>query len=301
MAVKLVINGFFRSGTSVFWKIVRASNPETIVFYEPCHEEILKYIARFTEEPFIDELHNMSLWDEYVAIPGLTERIARKHPNPGLGMVFPEDRDRLLSYIGIYDELPSPTILQSNRWSFALKDIAERFETGLIHIIRNPFDVFDSMTRIYFNQGSALKQMVKKGGKPLFASNAFQIGVMFDQVHKLTGKPAVNLTSLERLHYSLNAFDAFLVAWVMSNRAAVADVMAKDGMIISYENFLKHPEEGKKEIESRFDISFDCMKTLNAPIRIDAVTQDEERYLTDRAKKLGLSDEMSFLLHRMKM
>jgi hypothetical protein len=42
MAVKLIVNGYFRSGTSIIWKILKESNLDYTVYYEPCHESLFE-------------------------------------------------------------------------------------------------------------------------------------------------------------------------------------------------------------------------------------------------------------------
>jgi hypothetical protein len=42
--IKLILNGSFRSGTIMLWKIMRDSNPGMLVFYEPLHSELFGYI-----------------------------------------------------------------------------------------------------------------------------------------------------------------------------------------------------------------------------------------------------------------
>ena len=77
MPINIVINGYFRSGTTYFWNLLRA-NVKFPVFYEPLHPQLSLFINR---SQGVDETHGMSLWEEYSKLPlDVRLKLCRCHP-----------------------------------------------------------------------------------------------------------------------------------------------------------------------------------------------------------------------------
>ena len=54
MAIKILINGFFRSGTTLIWSILKDCNPKYLVLYEPFHPSLATAKGRWSENYAFD-------------------------------------------------------------------------------------------------------------------------------------------------------------------------------------------------------------------------------------------------------
>jgi len=63
-----VVNGYFRTGTTLLWNLIRLSNPHALHLYEPYHPELANKLEKWTIGSR-DGLHGLPLWDDYFALP----------------------------------------------------------------------------------------------------------------------------------------------------------------------------------------------------------------------------------------
>ncbi|MGK7345526.1 MAG: hypothetical protein ACNS63_06935 [Candidatus Nitrospinota bacterium M3_3B_026] len=287
MAVKLVVNGFFRSGTSVAWKIIKESNPELYVFYEPCHEMILERVKDFRRGREVDKVHNMRLWGEYSRVPSLMKKIRSKHPNLGKGNILPKDARAVVEYARIFHELDRDSVLQTNRWSLFLGELHGALGCGVIHMIRNPFDVYGSMWNVYMRQGTAPKVLLKKALRPFFAGRAFHLRRMFDLVVKKFGDPGAG--------GGTGAFDMFLAVWIHLNHHAIQAARRTGGAVLVYEAMTRDPERARGMIESR-GAAFNHEGALRKSERPRFIEEREKEILLKKAGDMSLEEKMNIIL-----
>ncbi len=289
MPVKLIANGFFRSGTTLLWRVLRENNPACTVFYEPCHQELAEHIAKFREKPYLDPDHKLYLWNEYLKFDGLQEKINRLHPNLDNDLIFPEDDEKLLDYVGMFDELEGETILQTNRWGFMLDKIVQRYGAMPLHMIRNPFDVFDSIRYLYVSQFKGVVGCLKNLFAPLLAKRSFHMDVMLGQT----------LRRFDLSYPPLTAFDSFLVVWIISNYLAVKTA-DQHGIAVVYEKLIDNPGGVGVEIEEKTGFRFRPRSYINEPRRRRNrfLEPNEIGELKKSSAKLGLAKELDFLIDR---
>ncbi len=295
MSIKLLINGFFRSGTTIVWKIFRDSNPDIISFYEPCHEEILDRLELFRNKPYIDKLHNISVWDEYFKVPGLIPMIQRSHPNLAKGNIFPDNAGDVVDYSKVYDDLDADVILQTNRWGLFLEEIHKELCIPVMHITRNPFDVYRSMQNVYFGQGSPAKNIVKNVFTGHFSKKAFGILNMYENI---SGKFDIHTRERKtRLgaRFNSKAFDMFFIVWSITNYYAIKAMEDGQGLALEYEAMLKRPDEAKEAIEAKFAVAFNHKGILNQPAREMFLSGEEKEMLLKTAEELKVYNEFLYI------
>lgn len=295
MSIKLLVNGFFRSGTTIVWKIFRDSNPGIVSFYEPCHEEIMSRLDSFAKEPFTDTLHNVSVWDEYFEVAGLIDQIRQNHPNTGKGNIFPCEARDVVNYAKVYDALDGDVILQTNRWALFMEDIHKALGTPIMHITRNPLDVYRSMQNVYFTQGSLAKNLIKKNFKNHFAKKAFGILNMYEYVSRRFSRPARKRRTKLETEFNSVAFDMFFIVWSISNYYAIKAMDNGKGTALTYETMLKYPFETQKTIEEKFGLAFNHEGILKPPTRKTFLTGEEQELLLKTAEELNVYDEFFYV------
>ncbi|VAX24019.1 hypothetical protein MNBD_NITROSPINAE02-2215 [hydrothermal vent metagenome] len=295
MSIKLLINGFFRSGTTIVWKIFRESNPDIISFYEPCHEEILDRLELFQRKPYIDKLHNISVWDEYFKPPGLIPLIRRHHPNPGKGNIFPDNERDVVDYTKVYDDLDIDVILQTNRWGLFLEEIHKELGAPIMHITRNPFDVYRSMQNVYFGQGSIVKNITKNAFIDYFSKRAFSISKMYEHISRKFGlRLRQRKTKLDD-EFNSEAFDMFFIVWSVTNYYAIKAMEDGKGLAITHEVMLQRPDGAKGVIEAEFGIAFNHGGILKQPTRAVFLSDEENKLLLKTAQELNIYDEFFYV------
>ncbi|VAX18151.1 hypothetical protein MNBD_NITROSPINAE03-699 [hydrothermal vent metagenome] len=296
MSLKLLVNGFFRSGTTILWKILRDSNPSMSVFYEPCHEQIMDNLKKFRQEPFDDEVQGFRVWNEYMEIPGLMEKIDKNHPNSGRGNLFPEKAEDVVAYVEIYDQLKKNCILQTNRWSFCLAEIGRAYDCRVIHIIRNPFDIYSSMLKVYMGQGSALKCLIKSALKPFYAGKAYGIIDMYEFVVRKFDHNYGKLDGKSGLLFKESPFNMFLIVWTLSNYHAIKGLEAIGETVIVYEKFTSNSKRAEKLVERAGEVLFKCDGVLKKSKRAEFADNEEKDELINITEKLGVGKEMRYIL-----
>jgi hypothetical protein len=298
MSLKLLVNGFFRSGTTIFWKILRDSNPSMSVFYEPCHEQILDNLKKFRQEPFDDEVQGFKVWDEYMTVAGLIEIIGANHPNLGRGNIFPEKADDVIAYANIYDQLDKDCVLQTNRWSFCVEQIGKAYDCRVIHIIRNPFDVYSSMQRVYMGQGSAFKRMIKNVFNPFFAGRAYGITDMYKFAIRKFDQDYGGLDDSSGFAVKESAFNMFLIVWTLSNFHAIKGLEAIGETVVVYEKLISDSKRAEELVEGASGVAFKCEGILKKSKRVQFIDNKEREDLVSQAQKLGIGEQIRYIFSK---
>ena len=296
MSVRLICNGYFRSGTSIVWKILRESNPDCLVFYEPCHERLFIQLERFNNGRKTDSLHRMSLWDEYFKKEGFIDSLRFTHPN--VGSPFPESARDLLEYVKVFDALQEDTVLQVNRWHFYLGDLSKHFSASVMHIIRNPVDIFESFHSNYPQGRNPIIIFVKKSLSAVFFARAFSQKGWFRTVYERFGKPSF-LT--DKLKYAVfqytRPFDVFFVVWVLTNAAAIRSLGKRD-LLMVHECLLRRPGYYQSRIKDLFGLGFAYGPLLKKDgMRVEFMEEAEFLKLREKAEELGMLVEFEFVVN----
>ncbi len=294
MPVQVLVNGFFRSGTSIFWKILKESNQNYTVFYEPCHDQLPFLLERYRENKIKDNMHGMLLWEEYLKNKELFEAIKWEHPN--VGSVLPLDGEKLCKYVKIYHDIPKNTVLQSNRWHFFLREVKEITGCKLVHIIRNPFDIYNSIQKLHFKDlPSGLVKYYRNSFGFFLRGKAFGIDNMYEILFQRYGKPVWINNRFHRIRFRLRTFHKFLICWTLSNLAAMQGIGNTNGYLVIYENMINDPEGFKNEFEKKIGINFqidELRKNYDKPF----LSSQEKELLFKYARKLCIENELSSVL-----
>lgn len=155
-SIMVVVNGYFRSGTSVIWSILRSSNENYRVYYEPCHEK-LPSLVQGGRPGSVHKIHEYSLWDEYYKFDKVG---CIKDFHPSLGKPFPVDLEKTLEYMNFLGD-DKPTILQVNRWHPVLQGLAGSGH-DVCQVVRDPISISGSIMTYYRKKSLPLVGFLKE-------------------------------------------------------------------------------------------------------------------------------------------
>jgi hypothetical protein len=246
MGIKFIFNGYFRSGTTLIWEILKKSNPDKTVFYEPLHPHLFDEIAKNKHSK--DDLHNKILWDEYL---NLSNDDFKNLKNNHFKNNFLNDYKKINKYLNVYDNMSEDIILQTNRLHLYLGNISQDYNLNVIYIIRNPLDVYKSLLNIY-NSNNGLKSKfiklgswVKNGYNP--KANIYGAKDNIDLIYKKYGLPLCWGDSSKKASCLKNPFKIHVLNWTLSNYIGIKSLKKDIKSVLVYEKLTAFPFEIKKE------------------------------------------------------
>jgi len=303
----LVFNGYYRSGTTIFYRILKESNRDKLIFYEPLAPVIPEKLINRHEIAKSTKLHGFNPWDCYLKpefkkvryeylhnLLELRDSYSRISKCCKSVDILPFHLDRIverlfdmLSYTG------DKVIIQPNRCHFILREISKRYGCPFIHIIRNPIDTWISQT---FEPASK---------KVSFASILLKIktttlgrGILTHMLPKapFAGNwflicPDYKIIS-ERFNLETNTkdwLDRVLIVWTYCNYYAFKQADDEKGMVVYYEEVTSEPERWLKIMSDFSGVNFDLRF---AKILKPRITKDEslKKHFVERLERLGLLD-----------
>lgn len=235
--LKFILNGNFRSGTTMLWKIMRDSNPDMCVFCEPLHNEL--FLSIYREQELKQYGHGYPTTSEYVKQgDDFLKCLRQSHPTIG-NDVYTFKVDEVIKYLKVFDSMDKHVILQPNRMHFILSAIARSFDCKVAHIIRHPLDVFLS---VMFSSPKLKRVRNLFGFNPyelrLFRNqNPFFLAEQCDFISNYFGLLPARMALLKKyLHPKRYYLQRFILSWTVTNWYAVTEIDASDGMVIRYED-----------------------------------------------------------------
>jgi len=256
--ISLVFNGYYRSGTTIMWWIMRESNPNMLHVYEPLSPDVSLDVP--------GNLHGVGIGkaivEEYRRLPKLDEfRKIREKTN----LTLPFELDQVKGVMDFLHDLDLPVIVQPNNFHFVLKDISRKYGCKVIHIIRNPVDTWIASTCL----DPATTHLLTP--KTMIFHKLAWVGL------RTTPRISLSILAMSRINkgYYLeeefelirNRFkcknlvkdflDKRLIVWAVCNYMAWRQVRAsKHGMIVYYEDIVRDPEYWFEEMENFSGVKF---------------------------------------------
>lgn len=292
MAVRLILNGFFRSGTTMLWSGIRADNPGLLAFYEPFNDRLIRSVEAYRRTGEAHWSHGEHLWQDYLAVPGCLDSICTA--NQGALGALPSGT-QAVSIIRRFHSLGRDCIVKDNRLQFVVGDLVEALGCPVAHIVRNPLTVYRSMQAFYRRDGAKGIVVLKRLLGPVISHRAFNLHGMYRCIRARAGRSgnAARFPPLAAMW--MRPFDVFLVVWAVSNSHAVLAVARHGGLVMEYGHLLTHGEEFRGELERRSGLRFDATR-FRAPRPEDLFpTRNDCVALEARIRRLGLEKEWSVI------
>lgn len=298
MPIEFVFNGYYRSGTTVMYKIIRESNSrsnfETLTFCEPLHPLLFNEINNNNAKI----LHGFDPWDAYrtqyfknieEAYKLYHTKLRKKYGED----IIPFDLNEVKPLFNLLHQLNIDVILQPNRCHFILKHIAKKYDCKFIHIIRNPIDCWI---------GQTLEPLARRIGRYKLIYNIRKLFIgRFVLTSYLPTRSWIkgfyinsNYNIIQNIFkFEINTqdiLDKMLVVWTYCNYHAFKQAEECDkGMVVYYEQVTKEPEKWFKIMSDFSGVNFDLKY---AKILKPRITKDEKlrKHFVERLERLGLID-----------
>ena len=294
MPVVAVFDGFFRSGTTLVWNILKRSNPDCLVFYEPLKPTLPAEIEAYKTKAH--PLHKLRLFDEYHSCgPAFIRRVQDalkryyRHKTP----------EALCSYLALYHELPGRVVLQTNRLAPFFPEVAAALDAQLYFLIRNPEDVLRSMTTfietVYAGTEKTWKQRISRGLCRLrnIHPEAMRFGglPLIECIHARHGIPRQWGSRAYRRSIARDPLRTFVLDWVLYNYTAFQSFNTLQGLFV-YEDLVRAPERYQDCLR---DLRLDTGLVRKQPL-------DFDKYLSnsycDLVRRLGVQEEYDAVVAR---
>jgi len=257
MPLKFILNGYFRSGTTLLYKIIKQSNPEKLIFYEPLHNDLFLYLSNHKIGQ-MDRVHHICLWDEYLLQGSeFIDRLREKHPC--INEPFPIDASKVISYLDIFHNLQAQVVLQPNRMHFVLGKIARYYNVPCVHIIRNPLDTYLDIINTYRqkrSKGIIFIADTLRGLGLLPLKKAFAMDKGLEFIFKYYGKPSKWEDISFKIKHWNDSLGIFLVNWTMCNYIAIKQLQKCNGYLLVYEQLVNDPLETLTYLEKISGLKF---------------------------------------------
>jgi len=201
--ITLVINSYYRQGSTVVFKMLELSNPHSIVLCEPLHPNLFDILKR-VKVGERDHLHGMPIWDHYFKIP-YEYFIKLQEAHRDFTNVF--EFKEVKQYLDILHSIPQEVMFKSTRLHFVLHDVARHYGCKTIHIVRNPANTWMDFLHISIKRNEKLFWKITLSRKMWNEiGNAFFLGSNYDAIKKRFN-----------LHDVKNNFERFMITWTYCN------------------------------------------------------------------------------------
>jgi len=246
-AIKLIINGYYRTGTTILARIIKLSNPEIIVLHEPtsvilCHE--LRKWRRGTPHP----LHGFDVYEDYFELGEdfISElcKVWREYSF----IREPHMVIKIVDFINNYClRTGRQTVLKLNQAFLCLSTLAEKFNTIVIHIYRDPAEtLYDQVFPEWQNDLHAVEEALLRGNEKYLHIIGFWLDPLYEELSRTV--PVKEVAACGKVY-------RFLIVYLTLNTIAVKLCEQTDKcVVVRFEDIVDKPHLFKKLIESRTDL-----------------------------------------------
>ncbi len=295
--IKLIFNGYYRSGTTMMYKILKKSNPKTDCFYEPLHPNLFNEITKGTAT----SLHKFYPWSDYnesnfKSVSKRYRLVHSKLKKTG-DDIIPTNLQEIRPLFDLFQNFKKDVVLQPNRCHLVLKEATSNYNCKFVHIVRNPINVWLSQTltppirnrdRLRKTYGF-VTSLFGKTGKKYFLMKYLpknkEVGNFFfgDSDYKLIAN------KFNRPINEKNQLSKMLTVWTYFNYQAFVQASNGNGMIVFYEDIVLEPEKWLKIISNFSGLKLDKKYAKNILPKIDSDKNLRQGFVK-KLKELELID-----------
>jgi len=205
--IELVLDSYYRQGSTILFKILELSNPDKIVLCEPFHEGLFKILKK-VHVGTIDPLHKIPIWDGYFKLSkNILTRLEKIHTKVARQCPFIINFNDVKEYLDILHEIDKSIIFKSVRAYFILDKIKRRYNCKTIHIVRNPANTWIDFLHTSITDNEELFWKVTTTNYLWNdVSGSFYLGDLYEAIRKYFDLPKAR-TNYER----------FITCWVITN------------------------------------------------------------------------------------
>jgi len=250
MPIKWVINGYYRSGTTIIFYVVKKSHPELLHLYEPLTPHIVE-VVKGHPIGSVARLHGLEgIFDDYHKLPNLEELFKRHR---GMDFILPFSLIEVKEFLDEIHKLPYDILIQPNNAHFILKDLKEEYGCKTVHIIRDPADCWAS--HFPHIQNSVTPNTPATLGHPKDVG-AFWLYPTFNRLYKVfkffMEEKGITKDSKD--------IDKFMITWYLCNKYAIEQA----DYVFRIEDIAKNPSIMIPKIDKKYYNLLDLKKLVSA-------------------------------------
>jgi len=297
--IKLIFNGYYKSGSTRMWWIMKRSNSKMLHIYEPLLPEWLEQ-----KNDRVSYLHRLPIWEDYhrpefKRIENEWIKHFKDLKNKYEWDVLPRDVEEVAPLFDLLHNLEVPVVIQPNRCHLILDSLASRYNCKFVHIIRNPIDTWIAHTIEPTYDHPSFSNIIKKYIKKVIFSmrtNAIGRDIIINKMAKrhTIGK-SYYLDSVYKLissyfgYYKADDYlDKMLIVWSYTNYEAWKQAKKGKGMIVYYEEIVRNPEIWFEKMERFTGIKFNKNYAKELSPKFITISYRLKEDIIERLERLGL-------------
>ncbi len=295
--MKAIINGWYRTGSTLLFYMVDESNPKIKVFVEPLHPRAYyNQVGYDKSNPQPKERKNYLL-----LTTSKYKKLRKKHFLINFDyFIF---NKKVKDYLDEIDGV-NKSVLQTNRAHFYLEELANKYDCNYIHLIRNPLDQWYSFKeknpskkfrKLPFKK--ELKRILNLRKKPLKNMGDFFYLIKFylKRIGKSSKKsgPFYLNEEFKKLFPEkkiVSEFEKFVLLWHKINHNVIKNLNKKNGKIIWYDDMINEPEKEMREISKFLNIKLKKDRDIYKKAQFKFRERDVKKFLKV-VKKHGLEKQ----------
>jgi len=280
--IKVLLNGYYRSGSSILWYIMRESNKSLVHVYEPLSPDVDPYIPGSLHGSAIGK----AIVEEYAKIDR-EKYIEIKRSLIGLNNYFlPTSLEQVKPMLDFLNEYECT--VQPNNFHFILRDVAKKYGCMTVHLIRNPLDTWIATLPI----DPSIKHLHGWKDRLIYICAWAGFKVLPKQTLNVLARSRINrgyylLGEFEQIKHLFDAdvrdyLDMRLYLWTLCNYHACdqADI------VISYESLVRSPKRVLRFLERETGIRFNPIPLKRYITNNPAL----EKEIKKRIERMGLGE-----------
>jgi len=278
MPIKAILNGYYRSGTTIMWWIMRLSNLDKPVLYEPTSPVLLDFLKKW-EFGKVDGLHRLPIFDGYFMMP-----------KPCLDNFMTNQRgaDVYLSHENAFKTLNplhncnKEIIIKTCQLHLILNKVANKYGCNYVHLVRHPADVFVSHLGKPYRKDSRLMAIYQLKVNDPKIDGAFWLKSIYEKASERLGVKVRDNDYIGK----------FVTAWVFCNYEALKQVeKSKRGIMIDFRRITLNPHRFFAEISDHLGVEMNVRYSmLLDPNRVCPAPFWLRDKINDKISELGLMD-----------
>jgi len=273
MPIVGILNGYYRTGTTIVWWVLQQSNPDTPIIYEPHSCGVYSEFIHLKPNALtINPLHGLPIYLPYFMVERrLFERyLAVAKPLP---VYTKNDLNLALVTIEPFHESEKRCIIQSNQLHPILHEVSWHYRCPYVHIVRDPAEV------IYSHAGSPSK--LRRRLQELLIAWAPNFMISRWMNHGMCGKFELDyMMRVARLNGWIDGagdlLEAFVRMYVHYNYEVYENLRKPYGKIVRFEDIVRYPDivlcdvarHLSLELNSKYTRCFMPSEAFRAPNRL---------------------------------
>jgi len=256
-----ILNGYYRTGTSIVWWVLQQSNPDTPIIYEPHSCGVYnEFMLLNPDADTINPLHGLPIYKPYFMVEPEVRKTYLEVATP-LPVYTEDELNLALATVEPFHASRKRCVIQSNQLH---PEVSWYYKCPYVHIVRDPAEV------LYSHAGSPSK--LRRRLQELLVSFTPNYMVSRWMKHGKYGK--FELGYMMRVARKKGWVDgagdlleAFVRMYVCYNYEVYEKLRKPFGKIVRFEDIIRYPDVVLRDIADHLGLNLDLKYTKHFDIR----------------------------------